>query len=377
MKTVVYYADWDDGAELLSIRAHADKIAIPEQAGERKVSRIGAYAFSGSEPPKKYRRAPGAVKEQTIEDSFLDAARENGPERLCGSRLTAVTIPESVSEIGDYAFYGCRSLKSFGFTGSLKRLGSGVFMGCRSLDELCYRDEGSGMSALRQVLSELRQAVTVHIIADHGSSAVVFPAYFEMSVENVPARIFEVHTNGTGYMYRQCIQDSGIDYKAYDALFKTAAAQDPPGVLVDLAYSRLCCPLELSKPARDEYTAFFSRRACDIAGAVLDRDNTQMLEFLLSNGCFDGRTEPPSDFRLAAERAAQKGGADGAGDFYMASLGEGFSADPSAGRESLEAGDAIDVLLEHARSRHDTAAVSLIMDRRRSLKGTSRKTFIL
>ena len=165
---------------------------------------------------------------------ILDSGEMPG-EAAAGERLEEVILPDTVSVIGDYAFYGCRRLKRIGFSDTLSRIGSGAFIGCGSLDTFLFRERKTGKNSLSQMLSELRQAVTAEITGTvegkERRSCLVFPGYYEMSVENVPARIFEVHYQGTGYRYRQCFRDGSVDYKAYDALFGLAKNQEPHQIL--------------------------------------------------------------------------------------------------------------------------------------------------
>ena len=49
------------------------------------------------------------------------------------SDLTSITIPNSVKSIGSYAFYGCRGLRSLTIPNSVTSMGSGVFSGCSGL----------------------------------------------------------------------------------------------------------------------------------------------------------------------------------------------------------------------------------------------------
>ncbi|MCM1072042.1 MAG: leucine-rich repeat domain-containing protein [Bacteroides sp.] len=49
------------------------------------------------------------------------------------SSLTSISQPESLTRIEDYAFYGCSSLSSVNFAESLTSIGTGAFSGCSSL----------------------------------------------------------------------------------------------------------------------------------------------------------------------------------------------------------------------------------------------------
>ena len=53
----------------------------------------------------------------------------------CGS-LKSVTIPDSVTTIGNYAFYNCGRLSSITIPSSITNIGDSAFIGCQSLNEI-------------------------------------------------------------------------------------------------------------------------------------------------------------------------------------------------------------------------------------------------
>lgn len=60
-------------------------------------------------------------------------------ENICqgafaGSKITSIVIPEGVTALGDYAFYGCDYLQSVSLPSTLTKLGKGAFGNCRSLE---------------------------------------------------------------------------------------------------------------------------------------------------------------------------------------------------------------------------------------------------
>ena len=59
---------------------------------------------------------------------------------LDGSLLTDLVIPDSVTQLNDYAFYNCRSLTSVELHGGITSVGKSAFKYCRSLTELTIPD---------------------------------------------------------------------------------------------------------------------------------------------------------------------------------------------------------------------------------------------
>ena len=59
--------------------------------------------------------------------------------------FTSVTIPDSVTSIGDMAFYGCTSLKSITIPDSVTRIGWKAFSGCTSLESVSIGRGASNM----------------------------------------------------------------------------------------------------------------------------------------------------------------------------------------------------------------------------------------
>ena len=59
---------------------------------------------------------------------------------LAGSQIEEITIPEGVSSIGDYAFYGCHNLKRVNLPYSLLSLGRGAFADCPALVSINIAD---------------------------------------------------------------------------------------------------------------------------------------------------------------------------------------------------------------------------------------------
>ena len=62
---------------------------------------------------------------------------ENGILLEVDRSVEKVTIPNSVTSIGDWAFYDCTSLTSVTIPNSVTAIGVGVFLECRNIMILC------------------------------------------------------------------------------------------------------------------------------------------------------------------------------------------------------------------------------------------------
>ena len=70
-----------------------------------------------------------------IEENFFFVANENNPEEnVCN--ITEITIPSTITIIGNNAFKGCKYLKTVVFEGTLDTLGANAFASCIALSEI-------------------------------------------------------------------------------------------------------------------------------------------------------------------------------------------------------------------------------------------------
>ena len=70
-------------------------------------------------------------------DNFI---YETIPWRQNSNAITSIVIPEGVTSIGDYAFYGCSKLKSVSLPSTLKSIGDEAFDDCTLLENISIPD---------------------------------------------------------------------------------------------------------------------------------------------------------------------------------------------------------------------------------------------
>ena len=77
------------------------------------------------------------------------------------SKLTSVTIPDSVTSIGTNAFYNCYRLTNVIIGNSVTNIGDGVFTGCTSLSTITVNASNSVYSSVDGVLFNQSQTTLV------------------------------------------------------------------------------------------------------------------------------------------------------------------------------------------------------------------------
>ena len=96
------------------------------------ITRIGDCAFDGL-----------GITSITIPDSVTSIGNDAFGD--CGN-LTDITIPDSVTSIGDYTFYGCKSLTSITIPCSVTSIGNDAFGFCENLTNITIPDSVTSIS---------------------------------------------------------------------------------------------------------------------------------------------------------------------------------------------------------------------------------------
>lgn len=260
---------------------YEEVLNLPEQIERKPVTSLYAYALSASRPA----RAPEGVRQIVLgeeEKGFSEATE------LSGEMVREVYLPRTLKRIGDYAFYFCRNLHTLHVQGELTELGGGAFMWCKSLDRLVFTNMPWANHGVGSILGELTRELEVDLTCEDGTRlCLTFPEYYEESVENTPARIIEIHWHGSGYKYRQCIQSAGPNLKRYDELFPYAVANEFTDTCTRIAVNRLCMPVQLSGPAREQYLAYLREHGEEIIKRAVKEDDLSTIRLFAGQELFD------------------------------------------------------------------------------------------
>lgn len=231
---------WEAGARgitILRVRASGREAVLPEELEGLPVTELGDRAF-----------APAAGEE---------------PQR----DLRALTLPEGLKRVGDYAFYGCTGLERVRVWAGTEDWGSGCLMNCRSLHRLEVFGARDGGGALAYFAGELSGELDAAVFADGRMVlGLVFPEYIESYENNDPAHHFDFHLYGPGFPYHSAFRKKRLDLGLYDGAWaETLRREHDPGCILRLAWYRLRYPEGLSPRAQAGYEAYLAPRA----GAVL------------------------------------------------------------------------------------------------------------
>ncbi len=122
------YKNEDGGVEITGSTIKAENIVIPSEIDGKKVVKI-----SGNKSAPLFPNAKTVTLPETLEEigSYAFANCE---------ALTEITVPASVKEIDDNAFMNCILLSKITLQNGLKEIDEGAFSGCVSLKKIALPD---------------------------------------------------------------------------------------------------------------------------------------------------------------------------------------------------------------------------------------------
>ena len=248
-------------------------VQIPDRIDGKPVTGLEGYLFS-----------------ETVRGRGVPPHEYEGEPELCGSQVKELVLPRYAKRIGAYAFYNCSGLRKLSCQSTVDDWGAGVFTGCTGIASLDIYVREEGKSCFREILSELRQTLDVDYRREDGTllAKLVFPEYFEESVENTPARIIMREMHGCGHMYRYCFDGTRFDVGEYDRLFPHVTVQEKPELVTRLALYRLYWPWGLKEEAAKAYQDYIAAHVGDAAEGILKRGERDILGLMARSG-FMGR----------------------------------------------------------------------------------------
>lgn len=260
---------------------------IPSAIDGHPVTELGAYAFSAHlDRELLWQELENKTVKiwnfETGEQESWKSGRIEAPE-LQGSQVEVVRLPEGLRKIGPYAFYNCKALTELHFHSSLKDLGAGLFTGCHHLGRLTVKLDETETSCLKEILIEVPEKMAV-TVEGQLEAHLLFPEFFEESVENTPARILMTHMHGSGMNFRNSFYMKKLDFRAYDACYYMAKAEEDFDTVLEMTLDRLRYPVGLSEERRTDYESWLTEHRVQAFEKAVEQRNLDMLTWLTEYG---------------------------------------------------------------------------------------------
>ena len=164
--TQFLYENIGEEIKITACRSLDEAVHIPEKIEGCPVTEIGDYAFSDSGKQQESQMGMGNY-------SNGGEKTEQSLPYLCGKRLKEIHLPKSIRKIGRYAFYNCTMLAELSCSSNIQDLGSGFFTGCRRIRHIHIKVREDEKSCLKDLLSELRQMLTVTYESQRGKAQLI------------------------------------------------------------------------------------------------------------------------------------------------------------------------------------------------------------
>ena len=255
------YERTEQGIRILRCYGKSGCIKIPEQIEGQPVTELAAYAFA---------------KE-------IDSEPENssGLSCICGEDLEELYLPGTIRRLGRYLFYNCIQFRKLVFYSNIAFMGAGAFTGCERLSELEMQEVSEEKSCLREILSDLKQAVHVKVYQGaYCRYELVYPEYFEEAEENTPARIINTVTHGMGIQYRNTFRDTRVIFSEYDKLFELGKYNVDLTSAIQVSIARLKYPVGLAEKASEAYADFLTEHLEQVAEIFQKAEDKEKLRWL-------------------------------------------------------------------------------------------------
>ncbi|MEY8388017.1 leucine-rich repeat protein [Oscillospiraceae bacterium 38-13] len=302
METVSGASNWNlmirresRGIAILRAGTPDRRAALPERLFGLPVTSLEDRALT----PERQTELPGA-------EAVRITCGPAGEEAWDNRGLQDLTLPETLTGLGDYALLNCSALKTLRIHDGITRFGGGALMNCRSLDTLHLTRRGPDQGeALAWFSGELSRELDVTIYGPEGNpfARLLFPEYTELYEENCPAHHFDYFISGAGYPYHHCFRQKRLSLKDYDALWRDFLAMEhEETAALRMAWRRLRHPGELGDSAAADYRSYLKAHAGEALRLLLEEDS-EALPLLLKLAEPD-REALSATCALARERGA-------------------------------------------------------------------------
>ncbi len=277
----IQYTLRNDDITIISCKGYGTEVTLPAYIKGYPVKKIGAYAFS--DPDRAFQIFKGRTE---ILEERITGFKVPGSEKeyIYGQRLQEITLPSGLEVIDGYAFYNCKELKKINLSGGRIRIENGAFMNCEKLVSIHVKAKPDDITGVRGILTELTSELCITFNDKEEKGVFIFPEYYEESVENISARVFQYQLHGAGYRYRQCFDQGRLNITEYDMVFQLEEIQTIHETALNIAFLRLKYPYKLQESMKELYLGYISKHIEKAIKLMIQQDNTNGLILLTGLG---------------------------------------------------------------------------------------------
>ena len=146
-----------------------------------------------------------------------------------GTLLTDLVIPEGTKSIGDYAFYGCKDIKTLSLPDSLEQIGLASFISCSGLTSVTIPenvktiglDAFMGATYLTEIIYNAKNAADLpavnYVFGNVGTKGSGVTVTIGANVEKVPANLF--YPSDSTPVNLKTVVFEGVDIEVGEAAF--------------------------------------------------------------------------------------------------------------------------------------------------------------
>ncbi len=346
MEQWYWYQPLTEGrVRMLRVFGRESQVVLPQKIASGMVAEIGDYCFSEKEPRGDYgicsemaefhwdsggagiHGGQGALlgigdaksreRESLRNQAFARMCQREGLHPLAGKNVAGVELPDSVTKIGNLAFYQCGELERIVLGMGEMEVGSDAFMNCRRLSSFYFRGSPGQVSCLKQILAQRSGETAVYFTeGEQIQAALLYPEYFEGYDLIGPAHIFQLNIQGEGFRARQCFQKGAVDFGAYDRIFSMEWGEESVHTLCRMACFRLQYPWCLQEREQNMYQAYVSENIDPACAMLVKERNLAGIQALYDLGLLK-----PDSLQGYLERAVSGNWTEGVR--HMLSMEEG------------------------------------------------------
>ena len=136
-----------DGTRILVDRAFANRTSLTSVTIPDSVISIGSYAFYSCDSLKSITVDENNHNYESIDGNLYTKGGKTLVRYAIGKADTSFVIPDSVTSIGDDAFYKCTSLTNITIPDSVTSIGSRAFYNCYRLSSVIIPDSVTGIGS--------------------------------------------------------------------------------------------------------------------------------------------------------------------------------------------------------------------------------------